>query len=138
MKNKFSKITLFTLVAAALVVAPAAGRAEDKPAAKPEAPVVIEKRTPFHGQAAAVDTAAMTLTVGALTLNVTSETMITKGGKPATLADITVGDTVGGSYKKDDAGKLSAATLRVGVKAQNLEKKKKAAKVAPAEPAPKN
>ena len=136
MKNKFSRLTLFTLVAAALVAAPA-GRAEDKPAAKNEAPV-IEKRTPFHGQVTAVDTAAMTLAVGALTLNVTSETMITKGGKPATLADLTVGDTAGGSYKKDDAGKLSAATIRVVVKAQNMEKKKKAANTAPAEPAPKN
>ena len=123
MKSKFSKITLFTIIAAALVVAPAAGRAEDKPADKSAAPV-IAKRTPFKGQVSAVDTAAMTLAVGSLTLNVTSETILTKAGKPAILSDISVGETVRGSYKKDDAGKVNAVTISVIEKAPNLEKKK--------------
>ena len=123
MKNKFAKITLLAFVAAALVAVPSASRAADStntPAASTSAP---KKRSlPFNGKVAAVDTAAATITVGQLTINITSVTKITKDGKPAILSDITVGATVSGAYKKDDAGKLNATTIKVGEK-----KKKKAA-----------
>jgi hypothetical protein len=122
MKNNIAKLTLFSLVAAALVAAPAISRAEDStnaPAAA--APAAKKKVTPFRGNVAAVDAAATTFTVGTLTIAVTSETKITKAGQPATFADITVGEAVGGAYKKDDTGKLNATTVKIGAK------KKKAA-----------
>ena len=52
----------------------------------------------------AVDTNAMTLTVGKRTFNMTSETIVTKDGKPAVLADGVVGEPVRGSYKKNADG----------------------------------
>jgi len=64
----------------------------------------------------------MTFMVGKMTIAVTSSTKITKDGQPAVFADITAGETVGGAYKKDDAGKLNAMSVRIGEK-----KKKKAA-----------
>lgn len=124
------QIALFALVAAALIAAPAVLRAEDKPATKPEAGQEAahgaKKKggTPFHGNLASVDTAASTITVGSTTISITSETKITKNGKPATLADLTVGDKIGGSYKKSEDGKLNATTVRVGDKPEKGEGKK--------------
>ena len=130
MKNQIKKAVLFGLVAAGLVALPAASRAGENsktnaleqttPGPKPTG-----SRRPFHGTIATVDSAAMTLTVASLTLNVTSETKITKGGKPATLSEIAAGDTVSGSYRKDDAGKLNAAIIRAMEKAPKPEKKLK-------------
>jgi hypothetical protein len=124
------QIALFALVAAALIAAPAVLRAEDKPA-KPEADQsaghTAKKKggVPFHGKVASVDTAASTVTVGATTVNVTSETKITKDGKPATLADVTVGEKISGSYKKDEAGKANAASIYIGEKPAKEGKKTK-------------
>jgi len=128
MKNNLVKIALLGLVTAAFVATPAISRAQNSTNA-PEAATAAPKKNgglPFHGKLAAVDATAMTLTVGSLTINVTSTTKITKDGKKATLADLAVGDTVGGSYKKDEAGKLNAVTIHDGV----VKKKKKAAESA--------
>jgi len=121
MKNNIAKITLFSLIAAALVAVPAVSRAEDSTSTPAAAAPTPKKHggTPIHGKVAAVDAAAMTFTVGTTTVSVTSDTKITKDGQPATFSDITVGAAVAGSYKKDDAGKLTATSVRVG------EKKKK-------------
>lgn len=127
---------MFAIVAAALVAVPVVLRAEDKPAkaAKPASAAAEagknNRSLPFNGKVSAVDSAAKTVTVGSQTLNVTAETKITKDGKPATLADITVGEAARGSYKKDEAGKLNAASISVGEKAPKGEqpKKKKAEK----------
>ena len=78
---------------------------------------------PFHGKVTAVDTNAMTLTVGTLTLQVTSDTKITKDGKPAKLSDGVVGEPVRGSYKKTDDGKLNAVTVHFGVKGEGKPQK---------------
>ena len=129
MKNQITKVALFGLVTAALVVVPIAGRADEnnKPAAPEQAtPGPKKTRTSFHGKVIAVDTAAMTLSVESLAVNITSETRITKDGKPAMLSEIAVGDTVGGSYKMDDAGKTNAVAIRAGEKTPKSEKKKKA------------
>ena len=80
-------------------------------------------RAAFGGKITAVDTAAMTLTVGTQTINVTSETIIMRNGKRATLSDILVGDMAVGGFKKDDAGKLNATSIRVMVKPKNEKKK---------------
>jgi hypothetical protein len=141
MKKSIVRIALFSLVAAGLVAVPATSRADDasmtdKPAATTPAPKKKAKaRTTFHGSVTAVDTAAMTLTVGTNMVYVTSETMITKDGKPATLSEITVGETATGSYKLDDAGKMNATAIHAGEKGTK-KPKKKAADATPTAPAP--
>ena len=127
MKKQITKIALFALVAAALVAAPATLRAADNGTNKAAATAPAKKHgtPPLHGKVAAVDAAAMTVTVGQSTVTVTSETKITKDGKPATLADITVGTTVVITSKKDDTGKLTATAIRAGEKAAPKGENKK-------------
>jgi len=130
--TKLAKIACFTLVAAALVGTPAIVRAEDStnaPAAQTPAP---KKKggLPFHGKVAAVDATAMTFTVGTMTIGVGSATKITKEGKPAVFSDITVGENVTGSYKKDDEGKMTASSVKIGTP------KKKGAAAASGDAAP--
>lgn len=128
------QIVLLTVVAAALIATPTVIRAEEPSAGKHDTNAPAKKHEkhgsiPFHGKVSAVDAAGATLTLKELTLNVTSDTKITKDGKPATLADITVGAAVHGSYKKDEAGKANALTIAIGEKekgkAKGEEKKKK-------------
>jgi hypothetical protein len=115
MKTSITKITLFSLIAAALVAVPAITRADDTSTNAPAAAAPAKKHgMPFHGKIAAVDTSAMSITVGEMTIGVTSETKIMKNGQPAMLSDLTVGDMAGGYYKKDDAGKMTATTIRIG------------------------
>jgi hypothetical protein len=117
MNHKLAKITLkltfLACIATALVATPAISRAEDStntPAATP----AKKHALPFKGKVASVDAAAMTFTVGTMTIGITSTTKITKDGQPAVFSDITTGETVRGSYKKDDAGKLTASLVRIG------------------------
>jgi Cu/Ag efflux protein CusF len=129
MKKNLFKIALLGLVTAAFVALPTLSRAEDKPAvAAPEqtAPAPKKNGLPFKGKVVSVDATASTLTVASLTLNVSDATKISKDGKKAKLTDLKEGETVSGYYKKDDAGKLNATTIRVGQKGA----KKKAAEPA--------
>jgi hypothetical protein len=121
MKANIAKISLLTLFAAAIIAVPAVSRAQDATTNTPatSAPAKTKKAKSgltFRGAAGAVDTNAMTITVGERTFNVTSETKITKNGQPAVLSDIAVGETIGGAYKKSADGKLNATSIRVGVK----------------------
>ena len=134
MKNqitKLTKITCFTLIAAALIAAPAVSRAGDStnaPAA--QAPATKKPHPlPYRGKVAAVDANAMTFTIGTRTFDIASTTKITKDGKPAVFSDITVGEYVTGSYKKGGDGKLTASSVKIGAP------KKKDAAAAPATPA---
>lgn len=128
MKNTILKITTLSLFAATFVAMSTITHAQDAtntPAASDQpAPVKHKKHdvTPFHGKLSAVDTNAMTLTVGERTFEVTSDTKITKNGQPAVLADGVVGEMAGGAYKKGADGKLNATTVNFGEK-----KKKKSA-----------
>jgi hypothetical protein len=123
MKNNILKLTFYALVAAALAAMPSVSRAEDNTNAPASAQPAPKKATlPFKGKVTAVDTNAMTFSLANLTLNVTSATKIAKGDTPAVMADITVGATVTGSYKKDSEGKLNVAKVKIVEKA---EKKKK-------------
>jgi hypothetical protein len=81
---------------------------------------------PFHGKLAAVDQAAKTITIGKSVYQITSETKITKAGKPAVLADGVVGEEASGYAKPMDGGKMYAATLNFGPKpdAKTASKKK--------------
>lgn len=116
-------IALFALAAAALMAAPSLTRAQDTSTNAPSAAAPAAKKhgLPFHGKVAAVDTTAMTVTIGTRTFNVTSDTKIMKEGKPATLADVTVGENISGFAKKDDAGKLNATVIHIGKKAKKAE-----------------
>jgi hypothetical protein len=113
---KTAKLTCLALIAVALAAAPALSRADDTTNAPAAAAAAPKKHgaLPFHGKVAAVDPAAMTFTVGTMTISMTSATKISKNGQPGVFADITVGASVRGAYKKDDAGKLSATTIRIG------------------------
>jgi hypothetical protein len=71
---------------------------------------------PFHGKLKEANVAGKTISVGVRTFVINSDTIITKDGKTATLADGVVGDEVGGAYKKTEDGKLVITKLRFGAK----------------------
>ena len=119
--KKYIKSILFSIVAAAVMAIPATSHAQDSTNAP-----AASKKLPIHGKAAAVDTAGMTLTIGTTVINITSETKITKDGKPATLSDIKEGDAVSASYQKGENGKNDALKVNDGV-TKSSKKKKKAA-----------
>ena len=121
--TRISKITLLTLLATALVVLPASIRAQDTTAPKPgasdqTAPKNKKHGAPFHGKVAAIDAKAGTFTVGTLVIHVGADTKITKDNQPAALADLKVGEQVGGAYVKADDGQLNAAVVHIGAKAE--------------------
>ncbi len=80
----------------------------------------------FNGKLVAVDTNAMTLTVGEHTFEISSETIITKDGAPAILSDGVVGETAGGAYKKEADGKLTrrASTLAEKPRARRRKRRR--------------
>jgi hypothetical protein len=134
MKKNVLKITALSLFAAALVAAPATVRAADStnaPAAGSEAPTKHKKHQaevlPFNGKLTAVDQEAKTITVGDRKFEITSECKIMKGGLPATLSEAVVGEMIGGAYKKNADGKLTATSVRLGLKSDGATKKKKKA-----------
>ena len=97
----------------------AAEGASDKPAQTPK-PEGKQKQMPFRGKVSAVDKTAKTITLEGKekgrTYRITSTSKITKGGKPAVLDDVVVGQSVGG-LAKETAGKWEVATLNIGASA---------------------
>ena len=67
---------------------------------------------------ASVDADAKTFTVGKRTIKVTDQTKITKQGAAATMAEISLGEKVSGSYWRKDDGSLEAKNVKVGAKAE--------------------
>jgi hypothetical protein len=121
MKNQIAKITLFGLVAAALAFTPSLSFAQDATNTPAQSTTPKKhKYAPFHGKVAAVDASAQTLTVGTLTITVTSSTKISKAatGEAATFSDINVGEFISGAYKKTADGTLKATTIHIGRKAK--------------------
>lgn len=114
MNKSIFKFALLGLLAVAVAGTPVVVQAQNAttnaPAKKHNGPI------PFRGKLVAVDNNAKTISIGKETIQITSETRISKNAKPATLADAAVGDEVGGSYKKDADGKLDAISLRIGPK----------------------
>ncbi len=80
---------------------------------------------PFHGKLAAVDKSAKTIKLGESVYQITSQTKITKGGKPATLDDGVIGEEASGYAKPTDDGKMAATSLRFGPKAEEASAEKK-------------
>ena len=90
-----------------------------KPAAEKKQPADKKPSAgPFHGKLAAVDKTARTITVGKRTFQITSETKINKGGKPATLDDGVVGEEASGYFKPTEEGKLAATKVNFGPKTE--------------------
>jgi hypothetical protein len=125
MKNRLLKITLLTIVTAAIAGFASASRADDSTNAP--AAATDNKPQKFYGQVSAVDTNAMTFTVGDQTFILTGESQVTRNSNPATISDIVVGDPARGSYTQGADGKLDITKVRFGKKAggKSGTKKKK-------------
>lgn len=117
------KIGALSLLAAAIAGTPApllAQSTTNNPAAVKKTAVPKTKNGhPFHGKLAAVDKVAKTIKVGESIYQITSQTKITKAGKPATLEDGVLGDPVTGYVKPTDDGKMTATTVHFGPKAKD-------------------
>jgi hypothetical protein len=117
------KIGALSLLAAAIAGTPVpllAQSTTNNPAATKKTTVPKTKNGhPFHGKLAAVDKVAKTIKVGESIYQITSQTKITKAGKPATLEDGVVGDPVTGFVKPTDDGKMTASTVHFGPKTQD-------------------
>jgi len=112
MKKIFGIATL----AAAIFALPLLTQAADnKPAETPAKPEKKARAVPFRGKIGAVDKVAKTVTLESKekprTFQITSETKIRKDKKPATLDDVAVGDSVGGSYRENAEGKMEVVSL---------------------------
>ena len=104
--------------------------AADKNNAQAEKSEAKEKFRPFRGTIKSVDAAAKSITLDgekAQTFAVASDAKLTKEGKPATFADLAVGDAVGGRAKEAGEGKWTAVTINAGKPAAKApeEKEKK-------------
>ena len=142
MLKSILKLGVATLLAAAVAGAPAQLLAQNtnKPAAqkktaaakkdtaaKKEAGAKPKSPHPFHGNLAEVDQVAKTIKLGKSVYQITSETKITKNGKPATLGDGVVGEPVSGYAIPAEDGKMAAKTVSFGPKSEEKagEKPKK-------------
>ena len=85
-------------------------------AADTNSPAATEKPGPnrFYGPIAAVDTNAMTFTVGDQTFKITPESQITRNSQPAKITDAVVGEPARGTYTKTADGKLIVTKVRFG------------------------
>ncbi len=131
MKSTIIRIAVLGLLAGAMAGVPTRALAQattNKPAAAKKESVKGAKKQstlPFHGVAASVDKNGKVVTVGTLKIEITSETKLSKEGKPAILDDVEAGDQVTGSYRKTEDGKLVGVTINVGPKAPASQGKKK-------------
>src|SRR5438093_10915756 len=88
------------------------------------------KRGSFRGKLASVDTVNKTITIKGKdkdrTYQITSNTKLTKAGKPAVLGDAVAGEDVAGSWKDSADGKPEAVSVNFGAKApaHSMAKKK--------------
>jgi len=139
--NQNLRLVTVALLAIGLLLAPAAGIAQDKPKTpatgqSPGKPASSRKHAPpFRGTVTAVDKSAKTVTLGKRVFHISPETKLTKADQPATFEAITVGEHISGNYTKGGDGKLTAQTVRIGSKpADKPGKKKKPASEKPAAP----
>jgi hypothetical protein len=135
MLRSILKLGAVSLLAAAVASLPlqVLAQSTNKPAAekkaahaKKESSAKKKAAHPFHGKLAEVDKVAKTIKLGESTYQITSETKITKDGKPATLEDGVVGEPVSGYAKPTEDGKMAATSVRFGGKHEEKggEKKK--------------
>ncbi len=128
MNHSIIKLSLLGVLSASLLITPTAVLAKDTNAPAPAKKLATESqpkkntKLPFHGKLKAVDQTAKTISVGEMTLQITSATMITKADKPAKLEDGVIGEAASGSYLKGEDGKLTVSKLRFGPKPAAPEK----------------
>ena len=98
-----------------------------KPAASDQGGTTAKKKGahPFRGKLVAVDQTAKTIQIGTSTYQITSQTKVTKAGKPATLADGVVGEEAAGYAKPSEDGKMIATSVRFGPKPAGTSSSKK-------------
>jgi hypothetical protein len=118
MKNLLRIISALALVIRVTGLPLAARAADPVPEApKAEKKSKATKTAPFTGKVGAVDKLAKTVTLEGKdrqrVFQITSETRIFKEKKPGIFADVQVGDTVGGSARESNDGKMEALTLNV-------------------------
>jgi hypothetical protein len=85
---------------------------------------------PFRGTIKAVDKEAKTITLAERTervFHITKDTKLSKGGKEATFEDAKVGEQVGGSYRRDAAGKMTAVSIRFGPRVEETPRRSRGA-----------
>ncbi|MGV3757630.1 MAG: hypothetical protein ACO1QS_19800 [Verrucomicrobiota bacterium] len=121
---KAPAVYLAALIAGALFIAAPfqATAQEGKPKAEGKEKAKDEKAKrdtyPYQGKVKSADKTAMTVTFEGKekerVVSVTSETKITKQGKPATFGDIAAGDWVTGQVKKTPEGKENAVSVFLG------------------------
>jgi hypothetical protein len=136
MLRSILRFGVVSLLAAAIAGIPVQllAQSTNKPAATKKSATVKKDSAanksahPFHGNLAAVDKAAKTIKLGKSVYLVTSETKITKDGKPATLDDGIVGEPVSGYAKPSDDGKMAATSVRFGAKVEDKGAEKKNSK----------
>jgi hypothetical protein len=122
MKTSIVRLSLVGFLAAVLAGLPnqsfaqTTNKVEKKTASATGSSTNNVKGGPFHGKLTAVDKLSKTIVVGKRTFQISSETKIKKSGKPATLEDGVVGDTVSGYIKPAPDGKLVATTVNFGPK----------------------
>jgi hypothetical protein len=122
MIKSICRIGAVTLLAAAIAALPAQLLAQTTTNAAPAKKSAATKKKaghPFHGKLAAIDKVAKTLKVGESVYQITSETKITKAGKPATLEDGVVGENVSGYAKPAADGKMVATSVHFSAKAEH-------------------
>lgn len=105
---------------------PASGWSADPPKASPpttkaekEKPKEKEKYRPFNGTVKAVnkETKTLTLTGGkAQEFQLTADTVVKKGGQPASWETIEAGTKIGGRARETADGKWVAVTITIGTK----------------------
>lgn len=116
MNKRLLKISLLTIVTAAIAGLSLISRADDAGAA---APAPEPAKAKFSGQVTAVDVNAKTFTVGDQTFTVTDDSKVSRNGKEATLADVVVGDPAKGSYTTGADGKLDVTKVGFGKKSKH-------------------
>ena len=116
MKRVFYHFTAMALLGAALAAIPAVSRAAESSTNATPAATQAPGPLKFYGAITALDTNAMTFTVGEQTFTITAESAITKDGKKASLTDAVVGEPARGTYTKTASGKLDVTKVRFGKK----------------------
>ena len=141
MKKPILQFASASLLGAVLLAVPATLHAQDAGTNSTSASTATST-TKFSGTVTAIDTNAMTFTVGSEIYALTGESFLNKNGKPAILSEATVGDDVHGTYTKGSDGKSDAAKVWFGKgtdkksdsgkSGKSGTKKKKKKKAAPA------
>ena len=124
MKILSAKIIILGLLAAAVAISPIVANAQDASTNTPAKPKAKKsEHLVFNGKVTDIDTNTLTLVVGKRTFEITSETNITKDGKPSNLSGGVVGEAVAGSYKQGADGKMTATSIHFGAKTKDAKSK---------------